>query len=413
MDRANEAVFELMRECLTPFAGESTLPEADSELWPQIYRQLRAQDVFSLADKWLDAHPLSDRELLNEWKSNCFNIQLRTLQIMGGQEALLKLLAENSIAAVILKGSAAAYKYPQPFLRAMGDVDFLVKRADFERTCSLLEANGYKRDGEYPEGFHHVGYVKAGVKLELHRRLGAVPEDNESLLSLFEDGIDRRVEGRLGNFSFPMLPPELNGLVLLLHINQHLRVGLGLRQVIDWMFFVCDELDDGFYEASFRHLLASLGLETFAVTVTGLCERYLGLEAGRKWSAAADPEVCAELAEYIMDKGSFGRKSGKKGQVASVYLRAKNPFKLFGMLQRAGKHNWAAAKKHPILRPFAWAYQIKKTRSDLKKGNISTDEMKKLRSDGLRQRKLIESLGLDVDNKLHVGVKQSERVDGQ
>ncbi len=406
MEAEAKAVFDLMKECLWSGrdASGSSLPPPDSELWPKIYSLLKAQDVFSLAAKWLESRKLCDKELQSDWKKACFDLQMRGLRLMAAQEALVKLFENNNIPFVIIKGSAAAYLYPSPFHRAMGDIDVLVKRADFERACALMKENGYSAETS-GEGFHHIGFKKNGAEIELHRRLGSIPEDNESLLVLFESGIDRRTEGTMGSFRFPMLPAELNGLVLLLHINQHLRVGLGLRQMIDWMFFVSENLGDSFFESTFRPLTDRLGLTKFAVSAAGFAEEYLGLAKTRKWSANADGTVLEELAEYIIDKGSFGKHSGKRGQVASVYLRAKNPFKLFGMLQKAGRSNWQAAKKHLMLRPFCWAYQLKKTRADLKANKVSASEMKKLRSDGLRQRKLIESLGLDVDNKLHTGIE--------
>ena len=58
---------------------------------------------------------------------------------MHGQQKLLQLLDENHIDCVILKGSAAALSYPQPILRVMGDVDFLVRKVDYEKTADLLE----------------------------------------------------------------------------------------------------------------------------------------------------------------------------------------------------------------------------------------------------------------------------------
>ncbi len=406
METEAKAVFELMKECLWSGrdASGSSLPPPESELWPKIYSLLKAQDVFSLAAKWLETHKLADEALYADWSKACFDIQLRSLKLMAAQEALVRLFEKAEIPFVVIKGSAAAHLYPSPFHRAMGDIDVLVRRADFERASALMKESGYAAETS-GEGFHHIGFKKGGAEIELHRRLGSVPEDNESLLALFEGGIGRRVEGAMGAFRFPMLPAELNGLVLLLHINQHLRVGLGLRQMIDWMFFVSEKLDDSFFEEKFRPLTDRLGLTQFAVSMTAFAEEYLGLEKSRSWSAGADQSVLAELAEYIINKGSFGKHGGKRERISSVYLRAKNPFKLLGMLQKAGRKSWPAAKKHPILRPFCWAYQLKKTRSDLKKNKVSAKEMKKLRSDGLRQRKLIESLGLDVDNKLHTGLE--------
>lgn len=50
---------------------------------------------------------------------------------------------------------------------------------------------------------------------------------------------------------FLMLPPLANGMVLLVHLAQHLKTRLGIRQVIDWMLFVKNELNNEFWDHSF------------------------------------------------------------------------------------------------------------------------------------------------------------------
>ena len=54
-------------------------------------------------------------------------------------------------------------------------------------------------------------------------------------------------------------------------------------------------------------------------------------------------------------------------------------------------------KKYPILRPFAWFYQIGFITRELIRNRIGAKDMIKQRGRGLEQRKLIEDLGLRVD----------------
>ena len=113
--------------------------------------------------------------------------------------------------------------YPRPTLRTMGDVDFLVKRSDFEKAAALLEENGYVLTHEKDFVSHHYGYAQNHISFELHRRIPLVAETDEKWMSRFEEGIDAREWHETEGYRFPTLPVTLNGLVLMLHIDQHLR----------------------------------------------------------------------------------------------------------------------------------------------------------------------------------------------
>lgn len=112
---------------------------------------------------------------------------------MYEQSQLIKLLEENSIPAVIIKGAAASMYYPHPTLRSMGDVDVLVKRIDVDKATDLLTTNGYNLIHEMREDYHHYNYSKDSISIELHKRLGIIDDSDEELLTLFERGIDERI----------------------------------------------------------------------------------------------------------------------------------------------------------------------------------------------------------------------------
>lgn len=293
---------------------------------------MRLQTVAALPGEWLKRHPLAGAA---EWERYCLRQQARWVQVMYAQQELLRLLEEHAVPCVIIKGAAAAMSYPHPSLRTMGDIDFLVKRTDYLRAAEILEKDGYRLENEKDLHFHHIGYVKNGVNFELHCRLGSIRESNDALISLFEAGIDDRRLCTLEGFTFPVLPPELNGVALLFHVDQHLRSGLGLRQIVDWMMFVHRQTDDGRMER-LMEILRETGTEKLAVTVTAMCQKYFGLRKGVPGCVEADEALADSLMEYVMEKGNFGRKSGTKGKIAAVFLDIKTPFRAIRRLQRGG-----------------------------------------------------------------------------
>lgn len=385
-----ETVFQLLKASL--YDGEDVeISDCDA-----VFSEMKEQTIAALAKDWLDTHPSPEH---TEWLNYCAIQEGRWIRVMYGQEQLLKLLETNHIPCVILKGAAATMSYPKPMLRTMGDVDFLVKRADFERTADLLEKNGYRLAHEKNDFHHHYGYVKNNIAFELHKRPGCVSKSDDKLISLFEQGIDERQFVSLEGFSFPVLPIQLNGLVLMLHINQHLRSGLGLRQIIDWMMYM-NRLPEDLWQGEVLPMLQKTGMEKLALTVTGMCQKYLGL---RPIVEVSEEYPCDDLMDYILEKGNFGRKVTKRERGIDEFVLSSTDMKhVFGRLQAGGLIRWKAAQKHKVLRPFAWAYQIFYILRRIIDRRIGMRIFASQRRKGLEQRKLIYDLGLRVDREIRM-----------
>ncbi len=383
----NDIVFRVLQASLV--TNESiSFPD-----WQPVFEEMKQQTVAALPYNILPADA-------TKWRSYCMKKWRQAVIILYAQNELISLLESNGISCVILKGTAAAMYYPYPMLRSMGDVDFLVKRGELERAAKLLEENGYMLTHDKDRESHHYAYSKNKISFELHWRLPILSKDDEERLSFFEEGIDRRKWHEIDRYRFPTFPTLHNGLVLIFHINQHLREGLGLRQIIDWMMYV-DKLDNSQWEELLK-LLKIVGMEQLALTTTAMCQRYLGLRQDFHGCETVDPELCDELMSYIMEKGNFGRKSGETGKIASVFFDISSPIRAFRRLQAGGMCRWDAAKKHPILRPFAWIYQIGFIARELIRNRIRPGDLIEQHSRGLRQRKLIEDLGLRVDRTIRV-----------
>ena len=393
MNQVDKCTFQLIKKSMFPDNFKDEIPFNESDL-RAVYSEMRNQTIDALPEMWLKQYKIKESRLIEDWLHSCMMRKLRWAQVMVAQNQLLTLLDMYGIHCVIIKGVAAGMAYPSPELRTMGDVDFLVARKDYEKTAEILESNGYRLVGSKIETSHHYEYSKDGVLFELHRRLANISEKDEELLSLFEEGIMRREIRTINSFSFPVFPPDLNGLVLLLHINQHLRKGLGLRQIIDWMMFLNE--NGNVHELQAR--IQKMGMERFARTVTIMCQEYLGLNSLVEDTGDYPYE---ELMEYILSLGNFGIKEEGKGKISYVFFVVSNPIRLFKRLQSGGCLRWKAAKKFKILRPFAWIYQIGFIVHQLFINKITPAKLYYLHRSGNRERDLILKMGLDVDNTLN------------
>ena len=345
MAKENTELFDILKACLLPNIQETTANQRTA-LSDRIVEELRAQA--------LEALPI----LVFPDKHNLKYIQVSLfVRMVHAQKEALALLQREGIPAVVIKGTAAGMYYPAPYLRTYGDIDILVHPKNYLSSIRILTENDYHQNetvGEY-----HTAYRKDGFLFELHQSPPGLKDvkEGEYILQYLLSGLDQIQTAVIEQpaCSFPVLPWKQNGLEIIWHFREHLYNGIGLRHVIDWMMFVhsCLSTDVAFEE--FKDVLDKAGLKTLAVTVTRMCQIYLGLDQNIAWCRGAEDSLCAELMEYILEQGNFGCKRGNE-KAAKVLTRYRTPVFFFKGMQKKGLLEWQAAKKYKALRPFAWTY---------------------------------------------------------
>ncbi len=361
--------------------------------WDEIYTELNNQSVVGIPLEYMIKHVDASEETKKHWTVMVYSQVAQWTKLMEEQDKLINLLSQNDIPMAIIKGSAAAMNYPKPDYRSMGDVDFFVKAEDFDRTYQLLLDNGYTYVvDEYlteihanNEKYHHVELSKNDILFELHRRMSDTmqgKEIDERIEELIQDGMDHIETKKVCSYEFPMFEKKLNGLIILRHIVQHLSgfKGVGLRHVIDWMEFVEKNLDDEFWNSEMAEYLQQVKLKEVAIVFARMGQLYLGLDQSITWCKGektdslcdtvgqmsgydADRNVdhldtlCRRWMEEILASGDFGAKQTAVDEGADVLYKNKNIFSMLKSLQGLGLSHWESARKHKILRPFAWAYQ--------------------------------------------------------
>ena len=312
------------------------------------------------------------------------------IRLLFAQDEVTELFCSAEIPVVILKGVAAAYLYPDPMKRTMGDVDLIVPKERFGDARDLMAKNGYKETSEIETDDRHVGYEKDGIAFELHHHFSFGGIDVEKYV---EEGLSHPDIITVEGHAAPILPPLENGMTLLAHAAGHLKGDLGLRQVIDWMMYVHAYLTDEAWEGGFRENASSCGLEIFAVALTRLCRKHLGLPDPITWCDGADEDAVGSLLENILATGNFGRAKGVGSSVEKVSTGIKR-FGFFRYIKRAGEYNWKAYHRHHWLKPLCPVYQIFR----YAKQAITTKRGKKIANDlgraGARY-ELLKKLGLE------------------
>lgn len=256
-----------------------------------------------------------------------------------------------------LKGVTSAAYYPNPPLRTMGDVDFIVRKEDLTRADEVMEQAGCTRE-HYLHDHHHAFHMD-GVTFELHWEAPGVPEDRPEVRELLSDLIDR-AELKDGCMHASVFH---HGLILLLHTAEHMiNTGIGLRHLCDWAVFAASFSDEAFREL-FEEKLKAAGLWRFAQLLSLTAARFLGAPK-LPWMGEAGDDLLTGIMEDVLDAGNFGVKDSERINQAKLLTdRASRSVKKTGALRQFGRamtekalFEWPPCKEHKILLPIGWAY---------------------------------------------------------
>lgn len=288
IDEQQKAVIELTANSL--FNLNSTRRDCTEEIIPE----LLSQAVLPIA--------LPDHKLAS-------SIIATNMQVSYEHTELNDLLTESRIPYVILKGVASSSYYPNPILRTMGDVDFLINESDIAVATSLLESNGFMKAVDDDDGGIHIAFHRDDSTWEMHRSINGVPEGEagEQVRAFLSDIIKTAVDYDEGNGIIKIPDDFHHGLVLLLHTVSHLTSeGVGLRHLCDWAVFVNHFTDEQF-RFLFEEKLKACGLWRFAQLLSLVSVKYLNLPY-QSWMGEADADILEQLITDIMDGGNFGHK---------------------------------------------------------------------------------------------------------
>ena len=284
----------LFKTQLSDFHFANILPEAAKQtIFPLIYTALYGE-----CD-------------LSAYTTQYYSAISHNVKVIEEHKTLHKLLCENNIPYVFLKGCASARYYPEPLLRTMGDVDLLVNEKDIEKTVCLLDDNDYRTTDDF-NGIHIEFKSKNNLTIELHRQINGIPNGKvgQKVSSLFSNIFEKAV---LVNDEY-LCPSDFHhGLILLLHTASHLtNEGIGLRHLCDWAVFISKFSNEEFLRL-FEKPLKEIGLWEFAVILSATSVKYLNCPK-KSCINHCDNNIIDGVIEDIFSGGNFGKKDYSRYQ---------------------------------------------------------------------------------------------------
>ena len=332
--------------------------------WLEILRESVNQTIPAMVIDGLDEiKEYIPKQLYMAWMQYSFNVINSNERINQGQRELIELLNSNDIPYVILKGMSASYNYFKPELRSLGDIDFLIKPEDKERTKKILSDNEYIEDEE--ENSHHAGFKKNKNVIEMHFEITGIPygKPGDVIRDYVSDIVETAEKITIETNEFNVPSAKMQGIVYLLHMIRHLiKVGIGLRHLCDWAAFVDKQLNDEVWESHYKSVLESCGLLDFTLAFTWTCVKYLGLPE-KAWMKPVDDETCENIIDDILKSGNFGRKDDTRAFSGKLAIDPMNYDKKTSLLRNINNTiidtahtRWPKSQKNPLLLVLAYIY---------------------------------------------------------
>ena len=236
--------FDFLRFCIGSAKDiPSTLKDAD---WKELYAIARKQCLvgilFDGIKKLPAEHVGMKKELLLQWMAESQMLEKANVRLNDAAIQVSVWFRKKGFRTCILKGQGNALMYPNPYSRTPGDIDIWVEGGD-KRVISFVRSISPQEKACY----HHIEFPSyKGVEVEVHYRPSFLLcfWHNRKLQKYYErvkeEQFSHRVMlGEQGEIAIPTA--EFNLIFQLTHIYAHLmNEGIGLRQLLDYYFVVCD-----------------------------------------------------------------------------------------------------------------------------------------------------------------------------
>lgn len=405
-------VHSLLLQVVSAALFDKKAPDvAANQLMPLVHES-KAQAVYPLAFTVIDSQ--LQEKLTDEQYAACseefFRYAIAGTQNFAEHSELHELMTANEMSYVAIKGLASARYYPEPNLRSMGDVDFLVTKKDVSQAGKLLENIGFTVDhGDENDGIH-IAYKRPPMSIwELHHSVNGIPNNDvgEQIKSEMDKTISTAETVEVDGATC-RLPDKLHhGLIMLLHTASHLTSeGVGLRHLCDWVVFA-SALSDAQFREIFEKKLKNFGLWRFAQVLTMLGINYLGAPK-RVWALEAveshkvDDETLEGLMNDILSGGNFGTKDmNRYREIKYISDRSEGTVGKSGILRQGYKtmndkvrRDYKILGKHKALLPIGYLAEGGKYLGLLLTGKRKSSGTKQMFKEAADRKRIYSSLKL-------------------
>ena len=245
------AIFLFLRYCLEDKVDLSMV--VSNMDWQQLYSFATKQTIIGICfdgierlgeeyPEELKKNPI-ERDLLMTWMGAAQQIRRQNMKLNGVAAKLYSKFREDGLRCCILKGQGNALMYPNPYSRNPGDIDVWVNASREQITVYAKKHFKLGDDIRY----QHIETFVDGVPVELHFFPCSMnnPIYNARLQKWFKRNVDLQCSNvvslpdGIGEIAIPTT--AFNVIYQLTHLYHHFfDEGIGMRQIIDYYYVVCD-----------------------------------------------------------------------------------------------------------------------------------------------------------------------------
>ena len=244
MLKQQKIFFDFLRFCIGSAKDiPDSLKDAD---WEELYRIAQKQCLVGILFDGIQKLPPAEvgmsKDLLLQWMMQCQKLEKANVRLNDAAIQVSEWFRKKGFRTCILKGQGNALMYPNPYSRTPGDIDIWVEGGD-KRVISFVRSISPHEKACY----HHIEFPSyKGVEVEVHYRPSFLLcfWHNRKLQKYYERVKDEQFSHRVmlggqGEIAIPTV--EFNLIFQLTHIFSHLmNEGIGLRQLVDYYFVICD-----------------------------------------------------------------------------------------------------------------------------------------------------------------------------
>ena len=274
-------------------------------------------------------------------------------------EELKIIFNEEEIDYVFLKGSFLKTIYPNSYMRAMGDIDVLVRSFEMERIHEILEKHKFKN---WSNSTNHDCFMKNKVNVEIHPKLDSNIEGEYK--DLFIDSWKYTEKKDSHEF---VLRNEYNFFYQIYHMIKHLyHSGVGYRTLVDLKIFL-ERLENSFDEKIFLEVFSKFPNKDFVENLAIIINEVFSSSLLKNYvkNDIVEKDVFENFIEYLFVSGSHGvgeehnlfigdiaKKHKKKQWIVFTKIKFLFLKTFLGLDSMRGMYKYL--RKYPFLLPIAW-----------------------------------------------------------
>lgn len=274
-----------------------------------------------------------DANLYERWRQARDLAVIRDINQSYAYDELMGELRRLNIRALEIQGTVVKKYYPQPDMRTMSDIDFVVDRESFDKIQQMLEKLGYEHKYILTEV---DAFRKPNINLEFHSMVFDIPPFGDWCANPFENAKSR------DGISYYYSDSDFY-IYNMFHLLKHLYYvfGCGIRRFCDIYVLnraLCDNLDREYIRTAFE----KYGVLDKAETVEKLADALFG-----------DGEMTDELQavfDGLMDSAVHGTiEIGAKISLDNIRAEHKRFIKLRYWFRRVFPPYESMARTYPSL----------------------------------------------------------------